>query len=158
MSAAADSSTEDSREKVDSYRLGKEYEVPHPKTRAFMVEDAQWERIQGRVASLEAKDGIDWLIALATMVGGIAASAVLALIALPNATKEGGELSPFVKPTLWVVFIGGAIVAVALALAWKHLKDNKTKTASDICAEMTTIQEAWKERKSSSTPAVEAAD
>jgi hypothetical protein len=155
MSPGADG-TERS-EKLDSYQFGKEYEVPHPKTRAFMVEDAQWERIQGRVAELEAKDSVDWLIALATMVGGIAASAILALIALPNATKDSGQLSPFVRPTLWTVSIGGAIVSAALALAWRRLKDSKTKTASDICAEMTTIQEAWKERKSSSA-AVEAAD
>lgn len=140
---------EGSSEKVESYRLGKEYEVPHPKTRAFMVEDAQWERIQDRVESLQTKEGVDWLIALATMVGGIAASAGLALLALPSATQEGGDLSPFVKPTLWVVLIGGGLVAAALSIAWHRLRGNTTKTASDICDEMETIQEAWKERKAS---------
>jgi hypothetical protein len=152
MNAATDSGK--AQPDGGGYRFGKEYDVPHPKTKAFMVEDAQWERIQGRVAALEAKGGIDWLIALATMVGGIAASAGLALIALPNATRKGSELAPFVKPTLWAVVIGGAVVAIAMGLLWRHLRENKTKTASDICAEMNTIQEAWKEREAS-TPAAE---
>lgn len=121
-----------------------------------MVEDAQWERIQGRVASLQAKEGIDWLIALATMVGGIAASAGLGLLALPSATKDGGGLSPYVKPTLWVIFVGGAVIAGALSLAWYRLRGNTAKTASDICDEMTTIQEAWKERKASTSASKEA--
>lgn len=129
--------------------LGKEYDVPQSKPRAFMVEDAQWERIRGRVAALEAKGGTDWLIAGATMVFGIAASAGLALLALPSATRGSGEFAPFVRPTLWAVFISGAGLGVVMSLLWLHVKAYATKTASDICSEMNTIQEAWKERKSS---------
>jgi hypothetical protein len=132
------------------YKFGKEYEVPHPKTRAFMVEEAQWDRIRKRVHSLEAKGGGDWLLALATMVGGIAASALLGLIALPQATQGEQELALFVKPALWALFLGGVAVALAMGLLWHFSRKEKTDTASDICEEMNTIQEAWKERESSS--------
>jgi hypothetical protein len=129
-----------------SYRpFGKEYEIPQPKAKAFMIEDAQWNRIRERVASLEAKAGIDWLIAIATMLGGIAVSAGLALIALPKATTEPGELAPFVRPTLFAVLIGGGIMAAALAVLWRHFRNEETAIASDICDEMNTIHEAWKE-------------
>ena len=126
----------------------KEYEVASPKLKAFMVEDAQWERIHGRVQALVSKGGIDWLMGVATLIAGVAASAGLALLALPQATMNDGNLSPSVKPILWAVFIGGVFLAVAMALTWRHLRDNKTKVASDICNEMNTIQEAWQERES----------
>lgn len=127
--------------------FSKEYEVPQSKTKAFMVEDAQWERIRKRVSVLEAKGGIDWLIAGATMVAGIGASAGLALLALPKATKDQAELSPFVRPVLWVTLVGGLFLAAVLGMLWVHFKDDEQDTASDICEEMNTIQEAWKERE-----------
>ncbi len=134
-----------------SYRpFGKEYEIPQPKTKAFMVEDAQWERIRERVASLEAKAGIDWLIAMATMLGGIAVSACLALIALPKATTKPEKLAPFVRPTLWVVFVGAGLLAIVMAALWRHFRAEETDIASDICDEMNTIQEAWKDQALSS--------
>jgi len=73
------------------------------------------------------------------------------LIALPQATQEGQELALFVKPALWALFIGGVVVALAMGLLWQFSRNDKTDTASDICDEMNTIQEAWKERESSSS-------
>ena len=118
-----------------------------------MVEDAQWDRIHDRVEALEAKGGIDWLMAGGTMVGGIAASAGLALLALPKATAKDGQLASSVKPTLWAVFLGGLFITVVMALLWRHLKDHKAKIASDICNEMDTIQAAWQERESADSSA-----
>src|SRR5688572_29586014 len=91
----------------------KQYQVAAPRPKAFMVEDAQWERLRERVDTLEAGRGIDWLVTAASTVGSIGVSALLALIALPQAT-EGSELSAGVKPALWAVFIGGVALAVAL--------------------------------------------
>lgn len=136
----------------DPYKFGKEYEVPHPKTRAFMVEEAQWHRIRKRVESLQARGSGDWLLALATMVGGIAASAGLGLLALPQATSEKQELASFVRPALWALLIGGLVVSAAMGFLWKISRGEKGDTASDICEEMDTIQEAWKERESTSSP------
>jgi hypothetical protein len=129
----------------------KEYVVPSPKLKAFMVEDAQWERIKGRVSALEAKGGIDWLMAGGTSLAGIGASAGVALLVLPSAT-QGAQLDSGVKPTLWAVFIGGVVLSIVMFLLWRHLRDNKTKTASDICDEMSTIQEAWQEREGTDGP------
>jgi hypothetical protein len=146
----ADSPQEIPAEKsnVWSSGLGKEYEVLQSKTRAFMVEDAQWDRLKGRVTALESRGGIEWLIAGATMLFGIAASAGLALVALPNATQnDSGELAPFVRPTLWAVLIGGALLALTMLLLWLHYKDDESKTAKDICSEMDTIHAAWQERE-----------
>ena len=148
----ADSSQESSaadKGNVWASGFGKEYDIQQPKTKAFMVEDAQWDRIRGRVADLEAKGGIDWLIAASTMVGGIGASAGLGLLALPKATKGQTELAPFVSPALWATFLGGVFLAIVLGRLWVHLKDKEADTASDICAEMNTIQEAWQERADS---------
>lgn len=124
----------------------KEYDIASSKPKAFMVEDAQWERIHDRVEALEAKGSVDWLMALATMVGGIAASAGLALIALPRATAKE-NLDPSVKPVLWAVLIAGSVVAVTMGLLWLHLRKERSRTATDICNEMETIQQAWQERE-----------
>ena len=127
----------------------KEYDIPAPRPKAFMVEVTQWERIQRRINDLEKQRGIGWLLPLATTIFGVAASAGLALLVLPSTTTAEGELASGVKPTLWAVGIGGFVLAGALVLAWNFLRKDREDRVSDICNEMDTIQEAWKERTES---------
>jgi hypothetical protein len=124
----------------------KEYDIRAPRPKAFMVEVAQWDRIQLRVDDLEKQRGIGWLLPVATTIFGISASAGLALLALPRTTTEEGELAAGVEPTLWAVTIGGAVLTLALVVAWYFLRMDREDRVSDICNEMDTIREAWEER------------
>ena len=122
----------------ESSGFSKQYEVAESKPKAFMVENAQWKRLRGRVNALESTGNVDWLLAIATMIGGIAASAGLALLALPNATKDSGQLAPS-------VLVAGAVVAVVMVVLWVSFRSAKSKVGSDICDEMDTIKAAWNE-------------
>jgi hypothetical protein len=115
----------------------------------FIVEVRQWERLQARAEDLEPRASVDWLFTLATMVAGNAVSAFLGLIALPAATDRGSELSPFVKPTLWTVSIGGALAAIALVIAWANLRATRARLAADIRAEIEKPQRVREEGETS---------
>lgn len=123
----------------------KEYVISEPKPRAFMVEDAQWERLQGRVEKLESEPSISWLTNAAWTAFSICVSAVLAVVVLPS--SKGTHLGSGVRPALWAIAGAAFVIAVALAGVFFWAKDSRRASASDICAEMDTIHDAWVERK-----------
>jgi hypothetical protein len=130
-----------------SYRPAprKEYDIAEPKPKAFMVEDAQWERLQGRVEAIEQEPSISWLSNAAWTAFSVSVSAVLAVVVLP--TSEGTHLGSGVRPALWAI-AGAALFATAAAGGlYRYGKKSRRSNASDICAEMDTIHEAWVERK-----------
>jgi hypothetical protein len=131
-----------------SYRRApprKEYVVSEPKTNAFMVEDAQWERLQGRVEKIEGEPSISWLTSAAWTAISVAISAVLAVIVFPN--SKGTHLGSGVRPALWAIAGASFFLAVILIGVYFWAKKARKSTAGDICAEMDTIHDAWVERK-----------
>jgi hypothetical protein len=130
----------------------KEYDVAEPKPKAFMVEDAQWERLQGRVEALEGEPSISWLSNAAWTAISICLSAVLAVIVLPN--SKGTHLGSGVRPALWAIAIATLALAVILAGVYAWAKRSRRSDANDICNEMDTIHEAWAERKEESGDAI----
>jgi hypothetical protein len=130
----------------------KEYDVAEPRPKAFMVEDAQWERLQGRVEELENEPSISWLSNAAWTAISICGSAVLAAIVLPK--SKGTHLGSGVRPTLWAIAIATFALALILAGVYVWAKRSRRSNTSDICNEMDTIHEAWAERKEESGDAV----
>lgn len=142
---------EDEQVEAEQYRSpeapAKQYKYSAARPKAFMVEDAQWERIQRRVDRLEKQRGINWLLTAASTVAGIGASALLALLVLPHATTKQTELAAGVRPTLWAVGIGGLVLGVLLVATYFAMHSQREKQTADICDEMDTIHAAWKERR-----------
>lgn len=124
----------------------KEYDVSEPKPKAFMVEDAQWDRLQSRVKKLENGPSISWLSNAAWTGFSVCASAVLAVIVLP--ASEGTQLGSGVKPALWAIAGAAFFVVVILTGVYFWAKGARQSTAADICAEMDTIHDAWVEQSS----------
>lgn len=129
----------------------KEYDVAEPKPKAFMVEDAQWERLQGRVEALEKEPSISWLSNAAWTAISICVSAALAVIVLP--ASEGTHLGSGVRPALWAIAIATFALALILGGVYAWAKRSRRSNTSDICNEMDTIHEAWVERKGESEDA-----
>jgi len=123
----------------------KEYDVADPKPKAFMVEDAQWDRLQGRVNELEREPSISWLSSASWTAVSVGVSALLAVLVLP--TSKGTKLGSGVEPALWAIAGATLFLAAALAGVYFWAKHAKGSTAADICAEMDTIHDAWIERK-----------
>jgi hypothetical protein len=132
-----------------SYRRAaphKEYDVSESKPKAFMVEDAQWERLQGRVKAIEEEPSISWLTNAGWTAFSVSASAVLAVVVLPQ--SKGTQLGSGVRPGLWAIAIAAFAVGVIASALYVWSKYSRRSSTTDICAEMDTIHEAWVERKS----------
>jgi len=126
----------------------KEYDVSEPKPKAFMVEDAQWDRLQGRVRELEKEPSISWLSSASWTAVTVGVSAVLAVLVLPS--SKGTKLGSGVEPALWAIAVATLVLAAVLAGVYFWAKQARRSTAADICAEMDTIHDAWVERKGES--------
>ncbi|MFL5896063.1 MAG: hypothetical protein ACJ76Z_13255 [Thermoleophilaceae bacterium] len=125
----------------------KAYIVPSPEAEAFMVEDAQWKRLRGRIDAIEKRPGLGWLLTVASSAFGVGASAFLALLVLPSATGPGAELSAGVKPSLMATGIASMVLCVVFVALYFVLRKNAKLDAVDICHEMDTIHASWKQRE-----------
>jgi hypothetical protein len=114
---------------------------------AMVVEMAQWTRIRSRVERLEKRWSINWLGAAASASVSVAGAALIAVLTLPPAARAT-KIGPAVKPVLWVVVGVGVVVAVGFAYLANLAHDERTTTGADICNEMDTIKETWKQRES----------
>jgi hypothetical protein len=138
-------------EQVGKLGAAKEYPSARVKVEGFMVEKVQWTRIRKRVGQIEASHAPEWLLGLATLAAGVAASAGIAVLVLPHATETPPGLSSEsiiasgTRPALWAALIAGVILAAALgALYWReHKKHSGEKT--DLQDEMDTIEKAWEQ-------------
>lgn len=143
----------DTPESEQGGKLGaaKEYPGARVKVDAFMVETVQWKRIRKRVGQIEASRAPEWLLGLATLAAGIAASAAIALLVLPHATKAPAGVSaesviaPGTRPTLFAALIGGALLAAALGVLYKREHDKHAGEKTDLQDEMDTIEKAWEQ-------------
>lgn len=125
--------------------------VPDCKVAAFMVEKVQWERIRRRVGKIEASHAPEWLLGLATLAAGVAASSGIAYLALPHATQQphgatGSVVAAGTRPTLIAACIAGAIVAAALGGLYRREHKKHGGEKSDLQDEMDTIERAWKQQ------------
>jgi hypothetical protein len=129
----------------------KEYPSVRVKVEAFMVETVQWKRIRRRVGKIEASRAPEWLLGLATLAAGVAASAGIALLVLPAATKASasasseGVIESGTRPTLFATLIAGAIVALVLGALYKREHDKHSGEKTDLQDEMDTIEKAWEQ-------------
>lgn len=129
----------------------KEYPSVRVKVEAFMVETVQWKRIRRRVGEVETSRAPEWLLGLATLVAGIAASAGIALLVLPHATKaplgasSESIIEPGTRPALFATLIAGAIVALVLGALYKREHDKHSGEKTDLQDEMDTIEKAWEQ-------------
>jgi hypothetical protein len=137
--------------RIGELSAAKEYPAARVKVDAFMVEKVQWKRIRRRVGHIEASHAPEWLLGLATLAAGVAASAGIALLVLPHATNTpAGDPSESViasgtRPALWAALIAGIILASALGGLYRreHKKHSGDKT--DLQDEMDTIETAWEQ-------------
>jgi len=129
----------------------KEYPSARIKVEAFMVETVQWKRIRRRVGKIEASHAPEWLLGFATLAAGIAASAGIALLVLPHATKapvgasSESVIEPGTRPALFAALVGGAILAMALGALYKREHDKHSGEKTDLQDEMDTIEKAWEQ-------------
>jgi hypothetical protein len=124
----------------------KKYRVPPSEPEAFMVELAQWERLERRVNALEKAKPIDWLFTVAASCATLAASAVIAVLSLPTPTSTNG-IGKSVQPVLLVLAGAAAVVALICVGLFRQFRGQRTNNATDICDEMKTIRNAWKQRE-----------
>ena len=135
----------------------KEYPTPRVKVAAFMVENVQWARIRKRVGEAEGAHAPEWLLGVATLAAGVAASAVIAYIALPHATDptpkdiSGDVIAAGTRPTLIATFLAGSVLAAVFGLLYQRERKKHAGRRSDIQDEMDTIKTAWEESSGRST-------
>jgi hypothetical protein len=138
-------------QQIEELGAAKEYPGARVKVDAFMVETVQWKRIRRRVGKIEASHAPEWLLGLATLAAGIAASAGIALLVLPHATKapvgasSESVIEPGTRPALFAALIGGAILAMALGALYKREHDKHSGEETDLQDEMDTIEKAWEQ-------------
>ncbi|HYP54823.1 MAG TPA: hypothetical protein VEQ41_00780 [Solirubrobacterales bacterium] len=129
----------------DSALPRKEYSVSSPRPKAFMVENAQWDRIRKRVAVMEDQPSINWLPGAASTAFSVGVSAFLAVLVIPR--SEGTQLADWIQPALWAVTAVGFVLAAALFALYRWGRRMRVMTGRDICEEMDTIHAAWQERR-----------
>ena len=117
----------------------KEYTVKPAKPEGFVVENVQWERLHKRVEELESQPSVNWLSTAAWSTFSIGASAVLAVLVLPD--SEGTTLGDSVAPVLWILAAACAVLSAICTGLYFRMKKMRSTTASDICHEMDTIQQ-----------------
>jgi hypothetical protein len=134
-------------EQLGELGAAKEYPSARVKVEAFMVERVQWKRIRKRVGKIEASHAPEWLLGLATLAAGVAASAGIALLVLPEATNPpaSGEdvIAAGTRPTLIATLVAGVFVALVLGLLYWRERKKHSGEKSDLQDEMDTIETAW---------------
>jgi hypothetical protein len=128
----------------------KRYSLPQPTPAGFIVEMSQWHRILRRVKALGDEPSPSWLVAVATTCGGIAVSALIAVLVIP--TTGGTRLGSGVRPALWAILGAATLVSVVLFGVYRWLCNRLPATPNDICDEMTTIEAAWHEAAGADLP------
>lgn len=122
----------------------KRYVWQQPETEAFMVELAQWKRLQGRVRGLEDEPKPTLLLTAGWSALSVSLSAALAVVVLP----DHAQLASGVRPALWAITAAAAVLGVVLLALYRFWASKRfASEATDIANEMDTIHEAWRERE-----------
>jgi hypothetical protein len=126
-----------------NYAATKVYAQQTARPEAFMVEDAQWKRIRRRIGEIESTHAPEWLLTIASIAIGIAASAAIAYVVLPKATKHSADLAAGVRPSLISAAIAGLLVGVVLGGEYLRQRRRQAVEKTDLQDEMDTIRRAW---------------
>jgi hypothetical protein len=112
-----------------------------------MVENVQWTRLRKRVGHAEVEHAKEWLLGVATLAAGVAASALIAYAVLPSATtspvKGADVVASGTRPTLLATSVASAVLAVVFTLLYWQERKKLSNDRSDIQDEMDTIKAAW---------------
>ena len=93
----------------ETVALTQQVTVDMPRRGSYAVDKDRWERIERRVEELGRRSSFDWLAAGWAFFGA-GLSAAIALLVLPHATTKGEHLAGAVRPILWTVTVGCAVL------------------------------------------------
>jgi hypothetical protein len=119
----------------------KEFKVGAEAADALVVERARWERLKRRIRNLDERRPPSWISAAASAVFGIAASALITALAIPDG--EGSGVDPIVKPLLFIGAAAGLVLTLAFVGFYRVERQALQSEGSDIVDEMETEEVAW---------------